>query len=196
MKKFLFIAAGILSFTAVNGAEAVCWNPQNSFKNWGNPSRLTLTRTKEAMQIKITGGDPGFIINNINLDPAKYSQIEFEYRAKNLQRNSGQIFFAPKGKGFSQERSFIFTGLRDDWQWHTAVIPLTRIRVGKEQWLKAGNISRIRFDITDGNAGEFEIKELRITSPQGNIIVPGDEDVASISVLHVKIMHVGMKHKS
>ena len=177
-------------------ADDLVWNGSNGFTGWGSPVRMAMKVAGGVMKLKVMGADPSVTIGGLDINPADYSQIEFEYRGKGFpQNNTGQIYFAGKGQSLSQDRCFTFGRLRPDGEWHKAVV--TSLRKRKDSWLSAGNIAQFRFDIIDQDSGEFEIKDFRLTNPlTENAIYPGEDDFADISAAFLHIVRFGKSNKT
>lgn len=191
---FSFIA--LLAVLSAFSADDIAWNNEKGFGGWGGAVRMNMKQECGFMKVTINGADPSLTISGIDVNPSDYSQIEFEYRGRGFPiKNTGQIYFAGEGQSLSQDRLFSFGCLRPDGEWHKAVI--TKLRKGKDSWLNAGRISRLRFDIIDQDSGEFEIRDFRLTNPKTeNAIYPEEDDFADISAAHLHIVRFGKSNKT
>ncbi len=192
MKRLLL--SMLVSLAVFTFADKV-WNGENGFDGWGQPVRMSMKYEGGVMRINVTGTDPSLMIGGLDVNPAEYSQIEFEYRGRFPEKNTGQIYFAGEDQDLSQDRCFTFSRLRPDGEWHKAIV--TSLRKGRDSWLGVGRISRLRFDVIDQDSGEIEIRDFRLTNPDiTNSIYPGEDDFADISAAHLHIVRFGKSNKT
>ncbi len=98
---FFILMAGLLALAS----DDLVWNDANGFSGWGQPVRMQHRLEDGVMKLHVTGADPSVTIGGLDINPADYSQIEFEYRGKGFQqKKTGKIYFASKGKSLSQDR--------------------------------------------------------------------------------------------
>ena len=133
----------LLLLNAVAAFAADEWNEETGFQDWDRPARCTVSYEDGHLRMNVTGDDCSVLNSKVDLDPKEYEFIVFEYRATgDINPLPGQIYFAGEGQSLSQDRLFSFGCLRPDGEWHKAVI--TKLRKGRDSWLNAGRISRLR----------------------------------------------------
>lgn len=133
---------------------------------WEARKGIELTPGPNGLAIKILQPINELHRGNLNLPAAETDAIQFTYIARfpNPVKTKGYIFFAPKGKGFAEERKFYLPPLISDGKAHSIVVGFRQLRGGKQAWLDCETIDKVRLDLTGDAPGNVELLSFRFTT--------------------------------
>ena len=170
------------------------WNEKTGFTDWKNPVNCTVKYENGRMQMDCTANDCSVRNDNVDLNPAEYEGIEFEYMASgDIRPNPGQVYFAGEDGAIKGEQYWTIDSLIADGEWHRARI--SEIPKGMELWDSQRRIRKLRFDPFNFGTGKVEIRLIKFIRRMP-FIEPADDDIGYGSSLHPHLWGIGKERKN
>jgi hypothetical protein len=133
------------------------WDMTEGRQGWRPTHDLASFASEEdGIHTKATGGDPYMFGPSISIEAqdAPYLQV----RMRSTKGKHAQVFWEVDGRPFNETDSYHFD-VEDDGAWHTYLLPL------KESAAWSGQITRMRLDPSNAEAGDITIASIRLFGP-------------------------------
>ena len=93
MKNKVWALAVLTAFASIAAAENALWNKDNNLNSWQSKANATVTYADNVLQISDIKKDHQVISPKISLNAADYNAVSITYRAKDIAKSRGQLFF-------------------------------------------------------------------------------------------------------
>lgn len=160
MNNNVLFATLLLSASAALTAGDALWNKDNNLGAWQSKANATVVYNDQVLKVTDIKKDHQIVSPVIKLNAADYNAVSITYRAKELKRSSGQLFFAGSNGKFSGMNYWRIPALRGDFKWHTLTLTGKNLRT-PGSWEKCGTVTRLRLDAFDAEGGYLEISEIK-----------------------------------
>ena len=158
-KKFFAILLSIFVLSAM-AYEPLVWNAENKFSGWKALRNVKCEITPQGLVLTEINADPQIVSGTLSIDPTKYNCFSFRYRAENVGKRKGQLYFAHDNGIFTASKHWQIPPLKSDGQWHVMRVTVKNLS-NPSSWFECGMITRLRLDPTDSAGGKIEISDLR-----------------------------------
>ena len=101
MNNNVLFATLLLSASAALTAGDALWNKDNNLGAWQSKANATVVYNDRVLKVTDIKKDHQIVSPVIKLNAADYNAVSITYRAKELKRSSGQLFFAGSNGKFS-----------------------------------------------------------------------------------------------
>ena len=162
MRFVFWIVASVLAVAGIAPCTAALpvIGPEDGFNGFLRARNADAEVTKDAITLQKIEENPGLVFSCRPFFASEANAFEARYRAVGTGSLSGQLYYAPSGKEYSDGSRWITPPLVADGRWHV-------LRVGLEScdnpadWRNAGILDNFRWDPTDSPGGRLEVASVR-----------------------------------